>query len=44
MMTLLYTFLTCSNEPSEELLPVWCREPFFEELNDIEALNDIPNQ
>ena len=29
----------------EERLPdvVWCREPFFEELNEIEALNDIRN-
>ena len=32
-----------SNEESEERLPdmMWCREPFMEELNDIEALNDI---
>ena len=32
-----------SNEESEERLPdiMRCREPFMEELNDIEALNDI---
>ena len=32
-----------SNEESEERLPdiMWCHEPFMEELNDIEALNDI---
>ena len=31
--------------PTDEHLPdlIWCREPFFEELNEIEALNDIPN-
>ena len=30
--------------PTDEHLPdlIWCREPFFEELNEIEALNDIP--
>ena len=30
---------------TDEHLPdiIWCREPFFEELNEIEALNDIPN-
>ena len=40
---LLYVFLTCSNPEPEERLPniIWCREPFFEELNEIEALNDI---
>ena len=29
----------------EEHLPdiMWCREPFMEELNEIEALNDIRN-
>ena len=33
----------CSNPEPEERLPniMWCREPFFEELNEIEALNDI---
>ena len=31
--------------PNDERLPdiMWCREPFFEELNEIEALNDIVN-
>ena len=31
--------------PTDERLPdiMWCQEPFFEELNEIEALNDIPN-
>ena len=35
--------LTISNEQSEEHLPdiMWCREPFMEELTEIEALNDI---
>ena len=39
-----YVF-TCSSQRSNERLPgiVWCREPFFEELNYIEALNDINN-
>ena len=23
---------------------MWCREPFMEELNEIEALNDIENE
>ena len=39
--------LTCShrNRQSEESLPdiMWCREPFMEELKEIEALNDINN-
>ena len=41
----MYTFLTYSDQPTEECLPdiEWCREPFLEELNDIEALNDIKN-
>ena len=40
-----YLSLTCSNEESEERLPdiMWCCEPFMEELNEIEALNDIEN-
>ena len=40
-----YSSLTCSNEHTEECLPdiMWCREPFMEELNEIEALNDISN-
>jgi len=40
-----YTFITCSNQPTEERLPdiIWCREPFLEELNEIEAFNDIRN-
>ena len=43
IVMLLYVFLTCSNPEPEEHLPniMWCREPFFEELNEIEALNDI---
>ena len=34
-----------SNEQHEERLPdvMWCRDPFMEELNEIEALNDINN-
>ena len=41
----IHSFLTCSNEHTEERLPdiMWCREPFMEELNEIEALNDINN-
>ena len=37
--------LTCSRERSEERLPdiMWCREPFMEELSEIEAFNDIRN-
>jgi len=40
----LYLFYANSNQP-EERLPdiIWCREPFLEELNEIEALNDIRN-
>ena len=36
---------TYSSQHSNEHLPdiVWCREPFFEELNYIEAFNDINN-
>ena len=43
MMTCKY--FTYRDRHSEEPLPdlVWCREPFLEELNDIEALNDIKN-
>ena len=49
----MYTFLTCSNEslsdqtsnePSEEeRLPeiTWCRDPFIEQLNEIEAMDGI---
>ena len=35
----------CSNEQPEEHLPniMWCRDSFMEQLNDIEALNDIKN-
>ena len=42
MFNLLYRPRNVSNN---ECLPdkEWCREPFFEELSDIEALNDIPN-
>ena len=31
--------------PTDERLPdiMWCREPFMEELTEIEALNDIPS-
>ena len=38
-------FLTCSDHQAEEHTPdiMWCREPFMEELNEIEALNDINN-
>ena len=38
-------FLTCSNEPSEEFLSdnMLVRDPFMEQLNEIEALNDINN-
>ena len=37
--------LNAHSIPTDERLPdiMWCREPFFEELNEIEALNDIPN-
>ena len=41
-----YAFLMiCSNQETEGHLPdvMWCREPFFEELRGIEALNDINN-
>ena len=36
---------TCSNVQDEECLPdiMWCREPFMEEMTEIEALNDIRN-
>ena len=46
-------FITCSNEPppdcssnepsEEECLPdiMWCRDPFIEQLNEIEALDGI---
>ena len=39
------SFLTCSYEHIEEHLPdiMWCREPFMEELKEIEALNDVNN-
>ena len=49
----MYTFLTCSNEPpsdqssnepsEEERLPeiTWCRDPFIEQLNEIEAMDGI---
>ena len=40
------TLFTCSNEQqSEERQPdiMWCRDPFMEQLNEIEALNDIRN-
>ena len=39
------SFLTSSCERSEERLPdiMWCREPFMEELSEIEAFNDIRN-
>ena len=35
----------CSNELPEECLPdnMLCRDSFMEELNEIEALNDINN-
>ena len=36
-------FNVYTSEQSEEHLPdiMWCREPFLENLNEIEALNDI---
>ena len=39
-----YMYVHSSDQP-EERLPdiIWCREPFLEELNEIEALNDIRN-
>ena len=35
----------CSNEQPKEHIPdiMWCRDSFMEELNEIEALNDINN-
>ena len=38
-----FYILYYSNERSEERLPniMWCRDPFMENLNEIEALNDI---
>ena len=40
-----YCCIVTHSIPTDEHLPdlMWCREPFFEELNEIEALNDIPN-
>ena len=47
--------ITCSNEPppdqssnepsEEECLPdiIWCRDPFMEQLNEIEAMDGIKN-
>ena len=45
MISLHFLFCICSNEQLEERQPdkMWCREPFMEELNEIEALNDIKN-
>ena len=45
MMLLHFLSCTYSNEQPEEHQPdkMWCREPFMEELNEIEALNDIKN-
>ena len=39
----IFYILYYSNEQSEERLPdiMWCRDPFMENLNEIEALNDI---
>ena len=41
-MCILYT---CSNEASEEQPPdtMWHRDSFIDQLNEIEALNDIKN-
>ena len=40
-------FLTCSNElePREEQLPdiMWCRDPFMEQLNEIEEMDGNKN-
>ena len=42
-MVIVYSSLTCSNQQREERLQdiMWCRDPFMEELTEIEALNDI---
>ena len=42
MCKVFYALHVYSNDQSEEHLE-WCREPFMEALNEIEALNDIRN-
>ena len=40
---IILTYYYCSNEQSEEHPQeiMWCRDEFIENLNEIEALNDI---
>ena len=44
VMMCIHVHFTYSTEQQPERHPpdiMWCREPFMEELNEIEALNDI---
>lgn len=42
---MMFAISTIHSNHTEERLPdiIWCREPFLEDLNEIEAYNDIAN-